>query len=183
MYTRRGDNGTTGKFGTKERVSKASLFAEAIGTVDEVNSYVGLIKFKMYESKFELNGTKLGDIVEQIQQNLFIVQAELAGAEMHLTEKEVSECEAVIASIKEKLPPITSFFVPGSTELGALCDVARAISRRAERECVRAIDQKELVLNENTRQYLNRLSSILYALSRYVTWLSGKQEKAPRYNK
>lgn len=182
MYTRRGDDGTTGRFGTKERISKASLFAEAIGTVDEVNSYIGLIKSHMYKSGFDLNGVKLGDIAEKIQQNLFIAQAELAGAEMHLTDKEVKECEDVIAQIKEKLPPITSFFVPGETELGALCDVARAISRRAERQCVRAIEERHLVLNEHTRQYLNRLSSILYALSRYVTYLSGKKEHGPNYN-
>ena len=123
---------------------------------------------------------RIMDVVESVQQNLFTIQAELAGADKKLTQAKIDTLESVTDSIEKQLPPITSFLVSGGTETGALFDVARTIARRAERRII-TVHTTGVVLDEYTLGYINRLSSLLYALARHANYKSGKEESKPEY--
>jgi len=185
LYTRKGDKGTTKFFPTKgrKRISKASLVAEALGSLDEVNSFIGLCKVKAQESDLRVGkqGLALHDILETIQQNLFIAQAELVGAKKKILKRKVTEMEKIIDTIDKEIPPITSFSIPGGVELSSLLDVARTVARRMERNVTTVCDAKERKVSIHTRSYLNRLSSLLFALARLVNCKSGIKEKKPHY--
>ncbi len=183
LYTRKGDGGTTKAFNTKPgvRISKSSCQTEALGTLDEINSFLGLAKRKAFDLKYEISGKKIGDLVHAIQQTLFIVQAELAGAEKTVSEEKVKAVEDLIDTIEKELPPIKTFFIAGATELGALFDIARTVSRRAERRVVEAVEKGEVKIGAHTASYLNRLSSILYAFARLSNHRAGVDEAAPTY--
>jgi ATP:cob(I)alamin adenosyltransferase len=118
--------------------------------------------------------------VENIQQNLFIIQAELAGSSMQIGEDKLRECELLIGNIEKELPPIKTFFISGGTELASLFDFARTLARRAERRVVGVVDDGEN-LGEFTISYLNRLSSLLYALARFSNHVAGIIEESPKY--
>ena len=182
LYTGKGDNGTTKTFGCDQRISKSSAVAEALGTLDEINSFLGVVKVRCetVPEFFVVHNKKFGHIVEDIQQNLFIVQAELAGAEMKITEEKLRECESLVNEIEKILPPITTFFVSGGTKLAALFDFSRTLSRRAERRVVVVVDEG-VRLGEWTLAYLNRLSSLLYALARLSNHYSNIPESSPNY--
>jgi cob(I)alamin adenosyltransferase len=184
LYTRKGDGGTTKAFNTKQgvRISKSSCQTEALGAMDEINSFLGLAKRRSFDLGYEISGKKFGDIVHDIQQTLFIVQAELAGAEKTVPEEKVKAVEALIDAVEAELPPIKTFFIPGATELGALFDVARTVSRRAERRVVEAVEKGEVTIGVHTASYINRLSSILYALARLSNHRAGAGEVAPTYS-
>jgi cob(I)alamin adenosyltransferase len=119
---------------------------------------------------------------------LFSVQAELAGADKHITKEKVKEVENWIDLAEKEMPPIKTFFISGGTELGAMFDVARTIARRAERRVVGVTTAsggappKAVELGANTLKFMNRLSSILYALARLSNHKSGIKETAPSYN-
>ncbi len=183
LYTRKGDSGTTKALNTKQgvRISKSSCQTEALGSMDEINSFLGLAKRKSFDLKYETSGRAFGDIVHDIQQTLFIVQAELAGAEKTVSEEKVKQIEALIDAIEQTLPPIKTFFIAGATELGALFDVARTVSRRAERRVVEAVEKGEVTIGQHTASYINRLSSLLYALARLSNHFGGAKEDAPTY--
>lgn len=172
LYTRKGDGGNTGLFGTKERVSKDHPLLEALGSVDELNSLVGLCKAYVHE-----HNERTTDELEQVQEVLFIAQAQLAGSAMCVTSKHVDALEASINAIETTIVKPTSFVVPGATILSALFDFARTVTRRIERTVVRAHlgDSTEL------KAYLNRLSSFFYALARHAAQTSGTAEKPPTY--
>lgn len=184
LFTGKGDKGDTGLFGSSKRISKSSALAEALGALDEVNSFLGLPKLKSKENNFRVgrNSPYFSDIVHSIQQTLFIIQAELAGTPKTLDEKKVRDLEAIIKAAEEELPPIHSFFISGGTELAALFDVSRTLARRAERRVVAAKEEGARALGEWTLAYLNRLSSALYALARLSNHKSGIKEEPPNYN-
>ncbi len=173
LFTGKGDKGDTGLFGCKQRVSKSSAVAEALGSMDEINSFLGLIKMKA--------GEETAALIRGIQHNLFIIQAELAGAEKTIAPEKVKQLEAVINGIEQELPPIKSFFVSGGTELGAMFDFARTVARRAERRVVQVVEGEERKVGEYSRAYLNRLSSVLYALARQTNFRAGVKEEPPHY--
>ena len=175
LYTRKGDGGTSGSFGTKERRAKTDPLFEALGSLDEANSLLGICKSKVRKVH------KVYKILEQIQQDLFIIQAEVAGADKHITEEKVKWLEEKVDAIEKTLPPITTFFVSGATEAGAWLDYARAVARRTEREVLRSLGEVGPHLPDNTRAYLNRLSSLLYALARQENQRRGKMEQSPKY--
>lgn len=181
LFTGKGDDGTTKTFGCDQRISKSSSIAEALGTLDEVNSFLGLVKVRSFEKGFEYDGKKFGDIAHSIQQNLFIVQAELAGADKSIDGEKVKEAEVIINRIEKEMPPIKTFFISGGTELAAMFDVCRTLSRRAERRVVGVHDEGARPISAFTLAYLNRLSSLLYALARYSNHLGGMNEEAPSY--
>lgn len=181
LYTRKGDGGTTKTFGCDQRISKSSAIAEALGSLDEVNSFLGLCKVRSKESGFSGAGRTFEDIVHWLQSNLFIVQAELAGADKRIAEEKVREVERIVDEIEKELPPIKSFFISGGSELAALFDVARTQARRAERRVVAVTDEKSRDVSPHTLAFLNRLSSILYALARLSNHKSGITEQAPDY--
>ncbi len=183
LYTRKGDKGKTTTYGCDQKLSKSSIIAEALGSLDEINSYLGLAKVKSKESKFKIPELKktFEQIVHETQQNLFIVQAELGGFAMHIGEDKVKDAEKVIKVVEEDMPPITTFFISGGTELAAFFDTARTIARRAERRVVAASEEGKVKLGDHTLAYMNRLSSLLYALARYSNHLAGIKEEAPKY--
>jgi cob(I)alamin adenosyltransferase len=165
LYTRKGDGGTSGLFGTKQRLPKDSPVYQALGALDELNSLLGVCRAKARGVQHH-EGVDIPKEVERVQQILFIAQAELAGAEKNVTQKHVDELEASIAAIEALIQNPHSFVIPGATELSALFDVARAVSRRAERTVVSAKEHRPV--SATTGAYLNRMSSFLYALARYT---------------
>lgn len=183
LYTRKGDGGTTQVFDSSCPVSKASAASEALGSLDELNSFLGLVKVKSEGIKIT---TKSGEwsyteILHEAQKNLFIVQAECAGSAMSVPSEKVADIEKVVDAIEKELPPINTFFISGGTEVAALLDVARTLARRAERRVVALVESGERTVGPHTKSYLNRLSSLFYALTRLTNHLSGITESAPDY--
>lgn len=185
LFTGKGDEGTSKIFSTPngQRISKASEVFEALGTVDELNSFLGMCKTEATSVDVRIAGTGpyISALFHQTQQDLFIIQAELAGSEMRISENKITEMEHTIKIIEEALPPITTFFISGGTRLAALCDTARAITRRAERSIIRAYEKEGLMTSQELKTYMNRLSSLLYALARYANFSAGLSEDAPTY--
>ena len=191
LYTRKGDSGTTKVFGCDQRLSKSSAIAEALGALDETNSFLGIIKTHADALKIIIstavskNGVSddlsLPKIIHSVQENLFIIQAEVAGAEKHLSDDAVKEIESITDTIEKILPPINTFFISGGTNITAHLDTARTIARRAERRVVAVGEEGTAKLSPQTLAYLNRLSSLLYALARLSNHLSGINEQSPKY--
>jgi len=204
LYTRKGDGGTTktlhcdlpdGKAG--QRLSKSSAIAEALGAVDELNSLLGFVKTQCLPDSKAGQGESLKQgltlVLSQVQQNLFIVQAELAGAQgKTIASEKVTAMEKIIDEIEQKLPPIKTFFVSGGTPPAALFDFARTVARRAERRVVAYSERSRgaatpsqvegsVKIGKFSLAYLNRLSSLLYALARLANHESGITEQAPTY--
>ena len=182
LYTRKGDRGQTGLFGCDQKISKSSAVAEALGSLDEINSLLGFVKSRSAQQEKEILNT--------VQQNLFIIQAELAGAPKTIVEGKVKEVEKIVDDIEKVLPPIKSFFVPGGgaregDELSAMFDYARTVARRVERRVVAVAEETGPLGNrrigEFSLAYLNRLSSLLYALARLMNHKSGINEEKPNY--
>lgn len=121
------------------------------------------------------------DALEGVQQNLFIVQAEVAGTDKRIAKSKVEHCEMLIDTLEKAMPPITSFTVAGGSECSALLDVARTIARRTERRVIELHDSGERTIDEYTRVYMNRLSSFLFALARHANTSLGIAEKGPLY--
>lgn len=176
LYTRKGDDGTSGLFGTKERFPKDSPVYEALGTLDELNSLLGVCRAKTGAPSGEFD--MVGEII-QAQQNLFIAQAEIAGADKYIPKVRVDELECAINDIERLIQHPHAFVLPGATELSALLDYSRAVSRRAERAVLSARGIRPV--SPTTAGYLNRLSSLLYALARYAAKSRGIKELSPSY--
>ena len=183
LYTRKGDSGTTKDFasGPGVRTSKSSCQTEALGALDELNSFLGVVKVRSADLTYSVNGKPPTDIVAWVQNALFSVQAEVAGADKRVGQGKVTEMEAWIDWIEQRLPPITTFFISGGTELAALFDVSRTLARKAERRAVAGIEAQEFKLDPATLAFLNRLSSLLYALARLSNHNSGITEQPPTY--
>lgn len=207
LYTKKGDEGTTRIFACDQRISKSSNIAEALGSLDEINSFLGLCKVQSAYLDFKLGDFNLAEIVHEMQKNLFIIQAEMAGVDKTIEERKVKELEEIIGLIEKELPPIKTFFVSGGPSditkwqqsgagLGAIFDIARTIARRAERRVIAVseeVNQPYLLsddaeknknkkdIGKHTMAYLNRLSSALYALARYSNHKVGIIEESPDY--
>ena len=128
-----------------------------------------------------VNGKSLEEIVHWTQNCLFSIQAEVAGADKKVGQEKVNEMESIIDSIEHELPPIKSFFISGGIELAALFDISRTLARKAERRAVAAVLKKEIILDPTTLSFLNRLSSLMYALARLTNHKSGITEEPPNY--
>lgn len=181
LYTGKGDKGMTTIFGCDQRISKSSAIAEALGALDETNSFLGLCKVQKKAISLKLSAVSFLEIISEVQQNLFIIQAELAGAEKSTEETKIKEIEKIIGEIEKDLPPIKNFFISGGTELSAIFDVARTIARRAERRVVAVSEEGKTKIGVYSLAYLNRLSSLLYALARLTNHKSGITEQIPNY--
>jgi len=170
IYTKTGDKGTTASF-DGERISKDALRLRAYGTVDEANSILGVV---LSLSKEE-NTKKWLKI---IQNDLFIIQAELAGAPEELTSQKTTGLEETIDELTSEVGELIHFILPGGTKSGAMLHYARTVVRRAEREVV-ALSKKEHVSQE-ILTYLNRLSDFLFTLARFEN--RRKKETPPHYS-
>ncbi len=166
IYTKTGDKGTTALFGGK-RVSKADLRIETYGTVDELNSYIGLVRDQDVNAKRK-------NILVEIQDRLFTIGSILATEPGNttvkvpsLSEQNVTFLEKEIDGMETQLSPMKSFVLPGGHQSVSFCHVARTVCRRAERLLI-ALDAQEKV-DPLIVQYLNRLSDYLFVLSRKMT--------------
>lgn len=185
LYTKAGDEGKTTLYHCNQKLSKSSKVIEALGALDEVNSFLGVIKIKVIQGETlkRKKGLSLDyhKILHQIQENLFIVQAEVAGAEKRLPASKVNQAEKIIAGIEKEIPPIKTFTISGATEISALLDFARTLARRAERRVIAVAEEEVVKISRQTLSYLNRLSSLLFALSRQSAYKSGINEQSPDY--
>jgi cob(I)alamin adenosyltransferase len=173
IYTKTGDKGDTALFGG-QRVPKDALRVEAYGTVDELNSVLGIVLADYNESDIEM-------VLRPVQMKLFALGAELATPDPQKTsgiprigKEETAHMESLIDSLGANLPPLRNFILPGGTPAAARIHFARTVCRRAERAVVR-LSHKEPVSDE-TIAYLNRLSDLLFVLARYVNAKAGVQE-------
>lgn len=179
LYTRKGDKGDTYAFGCNQRFSKNSALTEALGSLDEINSLLSICKIKAVDFDFKISGQNISEIIEQVQQNLFIIQANIAGADKKISQEKISDLEKIIDNTEKELPPIKSFFLPGGTELSAYLDYTRATIRKTERRVVTLSKSKPI--DTEILSYLNRLSSLFYASARFVNLKSNIEEKSPKY--
>ena len=167
IYTKTGDKGTTSLIGGK-RVLKNSEKLNAYGTIDELNSFLGLLRAKTEDQNIK-------DEILDIQNSLFAVGAHLALDEnaekipefAQIHDEKIKKIEDLIDFFQENLPKITNFIIYGENELSAICHVCRAICRRAEREIITVNQQYNL--DQNLITYINRLSDFLFVLARVFT--------------
>jgi cob(I)alamin adenosyltransferase len=176
LYTRKGDDGTSTLFDQAKRLPKDSLVYEALGTVDECNSLIGVCRATAAEGEYQLD---VSNIFLKVQENLFVIQGEIAGAKMSMTAIKIKELEQTIDQIEEQITNPQSFVIPGSTKFSALCDYARTVVRRAERGLVALAKTRNI--SATTLGYINRLSSLLYALARYSAKQNQVKELTPTY--
>jgi cob(I)alamin adenosyltransferase len=178
FYTRKGDSGTSGLFGDDTRYHKGDPIFQALGTVDELNSLLGVCYAKA-ERLVVCDGISVSSILRQLQEDLFIIQAELAGSGKSLTPAHVLHIEANMAEIEIHIENPKAFVISGSDETSAFLDYARTVARRAEREVLAVPEPNTVSLD--TKIYLNRLSSVLYVLARYVATKANGKEQNPSY--
>jgi ATP:cob(I)alamin adenosyltransferase len=155
--------------------------------VDELNAYLGTVKVSPDINKIVLAMTKKKisfiKILDDIQQNLFVIQAELGGSKMTVNKKELTNIEKIINKIGEILPPITSFTVSGGSVISASLDFSRTLARKAERRIISVSEEGSRIVGLGTLSYLNRLSSVLFAMSRYSNYFFSIPEEHPDYYK
>lgn len=181
VYTRSGDRGETALVGGR-RVSKDAARIEAYGTIDELNSIVGLARvFNEKRVKADKSHAYLEVVLRDIQQELFDVGAELATPpdrahpEMHrIGEAEIRRLERIIDECQKDLAPLKSFILPGGGKVGAYLHQCRTVCRRAERAIVRLRREEEV--SAPLIAYMNRLSDLFFVLSRWIAQRSGEKE-------
>jgi cob(I)alamin adenosyltransferase len=164
IYTRTGDAGTTG-LGDGSRIGKASLRIAALGDIDEVNSLLGVVLCEDLPNDVR-------ELLSGIQHDLFDLGGEISvpGAAF-LGKRQPARLEAAIDHYNADLAPLKEFILPGGSRAAALMHLVRTACRRAERAVV-ALAQQEAV-SETGRQYLNRLSDLLFVLGRHLNKVSG----------
>ena len=164
IATRTGDNGTTG-LGDNTRVSKDSLRVHAMGDVDELNSHIGLLLCE------DMPG-RVRELLVEVQHQLFNLGGELSipGFEL-LQEAAIARLDAELEHHNAQLPRLQEFILPAGTRAASLAHVCRTVARRAERSVV-ALGAAE-ALREAPRQYLNRLSDLLFVLARVLYRMNG----------
>lgn len=173
IYTRKGDSGTTQLIGGT-RVSKNHIRIEAYGTIDELNSYIGL-------TSDSLTDNIVKDLLKEIQDRLFTIGSTLASdpekSRMKipdLKEEDVELLEQEMDKMNERLPEMKSFILPGGIAANSICHITRCVCRRAERLTV-ALSENETV-EPLVIKYLNRLSDYLFVLSRKISMDAGVDE-------
>lgn len=161
IATKRGDRGKTSLL-SGERTAKSDPQVEAYGVIDELNSWLGLARVKCEDADIK-------QIIYKIQKDLFIVAAELASLSREpkdrLKQEHLAFLETELDSYQSDFR-LTGFIVPGETEVGSLLDICRTICRRAERKIVAAEEEKDIEFPEILHSYINRLSDLIYILSR-----------------
>jgi cob(I)alamin adenosyltransferase len=174
IYTKTGDDGKTGLIGGT-RVSKNDNRIEAYGTVDELNSFLGLL------ASYQLLKTEQY-FLEKIQHRLFAIGSYLATDTSKIVvneasiihENDIYEIEQEIDRLNENLPKLTNFILPGGSIEGSTCHICRTVSRRAERRILNLTNT--YVIDIELIKYINRLSDYFFVLSRYITLSGGYKE-------
>ncbi len=166
IYTKTGDKGQTSLLGGT-RVPKHNIRIEAYGTVDELNSWIGLLRDS-------INDKHVGDILIEVQDRLFTMGSSLASDPAkskvkipHLSEDDITVFEKEIDAMDAQLPPMKNFVLPGGHITVSHCHIARCVCRRAERRVIHLAENEKV--DELVVKYLNRLSDYLFMLSRKLT--------------
>lgn len=169
IYTKTGDKGET-SLANGSRVPKTDVRVEAYGTVDELNSWIGLLACKLQISPDKAK-QPLTEQLSWLQNKLYNLGAELSAAPGEwIQEADVKQVEAWIDAMQGEIPRQKGFLLPAGSEEACRCHVCRTVCRRAER---RMIDAQA---SEVALRFINRLSDYMFVLSRYVTFLQNKQE-------
>ena len=191
IYTRTGDDGSTG-LADGSRVLKHSLRPQAYGTVDELNASLGLVFLCLDNKKDENVFNDIKVLIRSIQNDLFDLGADLSTPiskakqnykPLRITENQIKKIEEKIDEYNDELKPLNSFILPGGSEAASLIHLSRTIARRAERDVSLLSSEEEI--NKNSLVYLNRLSDLLFVLSRVlnenglndVLWVPGLNQK------
>jgi cob(I)alamin adenosyltransferase len=183
IYTRTGDTGMTSLFGGK-RVLKSEALVDAYGSIDELNSWIGLVSS-------EIKHPHLKDLLSKIQSDLFTIGGNLAGWKSDLSALpiRVTEMEVEIDAMEAKLPSLMNFILPGGSPSAARVHLTRSVCRRVERQVVALAQTQEVEAGIIT--YLNRLSDLCFVLARFINndnnveeviW-SGIPRQKPRSNR
>ena len=175
IYTKTGDKGGTSLIGGV-RVPKSHIRIESYGTVDELNSYIGMVNDLC-------NNVNISNWLREVQDRLFTIGSVLATApskdiKMKLPDlqtQDVQWLEQLIDEMNETLPEMRSFILPGGNLASSTCHVARCVCRRAERICVQMQENDELI-PPLVIQYLNRMSDFLFILCRYISHINNAPE-------
>jgi cob(I)alamin adenosyltransferase len=171
IYTKTGDTGETGLYGGG-RVRKDVPRIEACGTIDELNSLLGVVRA-------EPLGPNVDSLLARIQNELFDIGAELATRDPaaqgvpRVSASHIAALEAAIDPLDESLPPLKQFILPGGTRGAALAHLARSVCRRAERRVVTLMAEPDAKVSHEVLVYLNRLSDLLFVLARAMNHASG----------
>ena len=185
IYTKTGDEGLTG-LTDGSRIKKHHVRTSAYGTVDELNSILGIIVNLLHQKK--KNELKL--LLNKIQNDLFDLGADLSTPHsdkenfksLRIVEKQVNNLEKLIDKFNKNLNPLNSFILPGGSEIAAWLHLARTVARRAERDISKLSEREKI--NKFSLIYLNRLSDLLFVISRFannngkkdVLWIPGKNQ-------
>ena len=172
IYTKAGDQGKTSLIGGT-RVPKSHIRIETYGTVDELNSFIGLLNDLVVDAKINAD-------LKEIQDRLFTVGSSLAcDPEKEsalripdLKEEDILRLETAMDAMNEVLAPMKSFIIPGGHQAISTAHIARCVCRRAERWCVN-MQEEDLFVETLVIKYLNRLSDYLFTLARYIGHLNG----------
>ena len=161
IYTKTGDDGTTGLIGNK-RIKKSNPRIIAYGAVDELNSAIGIVLSSHLDSDID-------DLLTQIQNNLFVLGSDLANPNLSDGSNRVNDdmivfLEKHIDRFESELDPITYFILPGGDEVASRMHLARSICRRAEVNIVELSEVEQI--NKNCQIYMNRLSDLLFVIAR-----------------
>jgi cob(I)alamin adenosyltransferase len=171
IYTKTGDKGETSLLGGT-RLPKHHIRIEAYGNVDELNSFVGMIRDQLLDETIKKQtGTHIENILIEIQDRLFTLGSHLAADPKknkmklpELKEEDITLLEKEIDSMEESLPPMKSFVLPGGHPAVSYCHISRCVCRRAERSVLKLAENESV--EEIIYKYLNRLSDYLFVLSR-----------------
>ncbi|HVN83784.1 MAG TPA: cob(I)yrinic acid a,c-diamide adenosyltransferase [Candidatus Binatia bacterium] len=180
VYTRGGDDGTTALVGGK-RVPKDDPRIDAYGTIDELNAIVGLARTFNADSPARASRERLEALFKRVQNQLFDLGSELAtpadaiyDGMYRVSADDVAALEKEIDGFQDDLAPLNSFILPGGGKVGAFLHQARTVCRRAERDMLRLSRSEEI--GAHTLPWINRLSDLLFVLSRWVSKQLGEPE-------
>lgn len=175
FYTGKGDKGKS--YVGKKSISKTCLEIEALGQLDELNSMIGVLKSGKISNKLKV-------ILHNVQENLFLIQSHVANIMLgqgfkvsDFKDLKVKEAEKIIDDIEKRLPPLKKFVISGSNQTSAWLDLLRAKSRNTERSVLKIRRAEQL--DQSIKAYLNRLSSLFFALARWEA--RTKKEEHPGY--
>ena len=173
IYTRTGDQGETG-LGDGSRISKTAPRVEAMGSVDELNSIVGVVVEELLESD-QPALVQISDFLRTLQHRIFDLGGELSipGFEI-ISAEHVSAIETHLDEMNDRLEPLENFILPGGSRLIANCHMARSICRRTERHL--ATLAQDVDVNSNAKEFINRLSDYLFVLARTCARLTEVDE-------
>ena len=167
IYTRTGDDGTTG-LGDGTRVPKDDARVEAYGTLDELNSFLGLLLAESLPKN-------VAEVLQPIQHELFDLGSEFClPGYIAITAEHVKRLETTLDKFNESLPPLKEFILPGGNRAAAVCHLTRTVCRRAERRAWTL--HRQHPQNPESIKYLNRLSDLLFVLARVIARQNGSSE-------